>query len=129
MYHSSQKLATSAVIHEWVREASKGGMKDSYEGKRAHTRTTWSTPLAVKILSGPDKNTVVMVKAKDVSLGGVGFISRLQIPLHVEVEICAGNSARCVKGRVKHATNTVSGFIIGVEFDTPAPSPTRRLVG
>jgi hypothetical protein len=129
MFCTSRKLATSTVIQDWVQDACRQGTTDNYKGKRAHERTTWNASLAVRILTGPDKGSVIMVKARDVSLGGVGFLSRQKIEHHTRLEICAGNNARSVIGRVVHTTNTLGGQIIGVEFDTRTPVSTRRLAG
>ncbi len=129
MFCTSRKLATSSVILDWVNDARRNGTTDNYKGKRLHERTTWNASLAVRILTGPDKGSVIMVKARDVSLGGVGFLSRQKINHHTRLEICAGNNARSVTGRVVHTTNTLGGQIVGVEFDSSAPSPTRRLAG
>ncbi len=129
MFCTTQRLATTTVIQDWVRVAGRDGQADNYLGKRAHVRTTWTASLAIRILTGPDKGKVVMAKARDVSLGGVGFVSRLKIDQHTRLEICAGNNARSVVGRVTHQTRTLNGFIVGVEFDAPAPPPSKRLAG
>ncbi len=129
MFCTSRKLATSPVVEQWVQDARRHGTTDNYKGKRAHERTTWSASLAVRILSGPDKGLVIMVKARDVSMGGVGFVSRQKIDQHTRLEICAGNNARSVIGRVVHTTNTLGGQIVGVEFETRSPVTARRLAG
>lgn len=129
MYCTSRKLATSTVVQAWVREAARDGKTDTYTGKRTTPRTTWDAPLAIKILSGLDKGKVIMAKARDISLGGLGLISRVEIPQHVEVEISVGSNARSAKGRIMHSSKALGGFIIGIKFDIPAPSPTRRLAG
>ncbi|GJM25910.1 MAG: hypothetical protein DHS20C16_23250 [Phycisphaerae bacterium] len=129
MFCTSRKLATSTVVEGWVKDARREGTTDNYKGKRVHERTTWNASLAVRILTGPDKGSVIMVKARDVSLGGAGFISRQKIDHHTRLEICAGNNARSVIGRVVHTTNTLGGQIVGVEFETKAPLSTRRLAG
>ncbi|MCA9250158.1 MAG: PilZ domain-containing protein [Phycisphaerae bacterium] len=129
MFCTSRKLATSPVVEEWVQDARRCGTTDNYQGKRAFARTTWNATLAIRILTGPDKGLVIMVKARDVSLGGVGFLSRQKIDQHTRLEICAGNNTRSVIGRVVHTTNTLGGQIVGVEFETKAPIATRRLAG
>ena len=129
MFCTSRKLATSTVVQDWVQDARRQGTTDNYQGKRAHERTTWNTILAVRVLTGPDKGSVIMVKARDVSLGGVGFVSRQKLEQHTRLEICAGNNNRSVIGRVVHTTNTLGGQIVGVEFETRAPLPPRRLAG
>ncbi len=129
MFCASRNLATSTVVQDWVNDARSHGTTDNYKGKRAFERTTWSASLAVRILNGPDKGSVIMVKARDISSGGVGFISRQKIDHHTRLEICAGNNARSVIGRVVHTTNTLGGQIVGVEFETSAPITPRRLAG
>ena len=119
----------AAVVRRWLVHAERTGTTDSYVGKRAWPRTTWSVSVIVKIISGRSTGELVYARGKDVSLGGIGFISRRNIPALTAVEIWAADHPQCVSGRVMHSTRTVNGYIIGVAFDAPAASRAQRAAG
>ncbi len=121
-----RETSESLTIRDWTEEAQISGVTDHYAGKRAHPRTTWSVSVVVKITSGKDTGELVYAKSKDVSLGGIGLLSRHNIPPHTAVEIWAGNHGQGVSGRVMHSTRTVAGYIIGVAFNTPAGNQLKR---
>ena len=119
----------ASVVRSWLDQAERTGTTDLYVGKRAWPRTTWSVSVVVKIVSGRSTGELVYARGKDVSLGGIGFISRRNIPAHTVVEIWAADHPQCVSGRVMHSTRTVGGYIIGVAFDAPAAGRARRAAG
>jgi hypothetical protein len=110
-------VRTGTVAQDWVTDAtSSGGVVDAYAGKRRHTRVTWGATLLVQVLAGRNADEMIHAKAKDVSLGGVAFISRKKLANHTPVEIWAEGYEQSITGTVRHCTMTLSGYIVGVEF-------------
>ena len=126
---TSETAKEIAIIESWNEEAEKTGTTDTYTGKRAWLRTTWNAPVIIKLTSGKNAGELIHAKAKDVSLGGIGIISRNDIPMHTAIEIWVGNHQQGVPGRVMHSTRTMVGFIIGVAFNTPAGNQLKRAAG
>ena len=129
MGYAAGELKRVSVVRNWVAEAQRTGTTDTYSGKRVWTRTTWGVSVVVKIVSGRNHGELVYARGKDVSLGGIGFVSRREIPVHTAVDIWAAEHPQCVSGRVMHCTRTVGGFIVGVALDTPAEERVQRAAG
>ncbi len=126
MVATVRKFRRTPVVQTWVNHAAKTGQPDAYNGKRRWTRITWDATLAVSVLSGRHNGEILYVRAKDVSLGGLSFVSRKPLATHTPVEIAADCNPDSTTAVVRHCTPTIGGYIIGVEFDD---QPSLRRAG
>ena len=118
-----------ATVTRWVTSARRTGATDTYVGKRRWARTTWSTSLAVKTLSGRQAGEITYARAKDVSLGGMGFLVRKRLKLNTQIEIAVEGHTQTVRAVVMHCTATLGAFIVGVAFAHVEDPGCRRAAG
>lgn len=107
-----------ATVRQWVTEARVFGQECGYAGKRRHPRITWQAPLTVQILDGARVGESEYGAARDISEGGVGLRVRRSVPVWSHVRVTYDGDGRQVYGQVMHCTETVGGFIVGVQFQS-----------
>ncbi len=123
-----EKESTNRVdglVRGWVRRAAITGRTDSYEGKRQNARTSWSVPVVLR-LNEDGFERILYTMSRDVSLSGLGVVGKERLPVMTQVEIWVGSEDRCVMGRVMHCTQTIGGYVIGIEFDLCADCGARK---
>ena len=120
--HSDER----ATIREWLANARLEGREDTYAGKRRYPRVTWVVPVTVEFLDGERAGENDFAMSKDISEGGVGLRCRRPLAVRTLVRVMTDEGAPCVHARVMHCTETLGGFIVGLEF-RPQPTTDRGL--
>jgi hypothetical protein len=105
-----------AVIADWLAEARITGTEDAYRGKRRWPRVTWQVPVTLEVHPGERRSRTCHATSRDISEGGLGLRLRQRLPAMAPVRVFIGEDERSVRGRVVHCTDTLGGFIVGVEF-------------
>lgn len=117
--HTQDHLNEGTVVREWLAQARLVGEEDVFAGKRRHPRVTWTVPVTLAVLDGPEAGTRQYAHTKDISEGGLGLRARRPIPLGSTVWVGPDDSAMGVHARVMHCTETVGGFVIGISLHPP----------
>ncbi|MFH0983824.1 MAG: PilZ domain-containing protein [Planctomycetota bacterium] len=105
-----------ATLKEWLADAQLEGQQDTYASKRQYPRVTWAVPVTLELLDGPRVGKCDFAVSKDISEGGIGVRCHRALVLRTLVRILIDECGPSVHARVTHCTETVGGFIIGVEF-------------
>jgi hypothetical protein len=112
----AQRVDQKAVIADWLGQARKEGQEDTFAGKRRWPRVTWQVPVVLEINTGRGRTQTCYATSRDVSEGGLGLRTRQRVPVMALVRVTAGDDDRSVLGRVAHCTDTLGGFLVGIEF-------------
>lgn len=116
-----------ATRNRWVTAARVDGVEDNYAGKRAHPRTSWKSAVRVEALGRGAAPRPVYGYTRDISAGGVGLKCHERIKPCTKVQITLEDTGECLCGVVRHCSEGVGSFLIGVEFEFRYPEPTRML--
>jgi hypothetical protein len=103
------------LIAAWLTEAKRDGIVDDYAGKRRWPRVTWQTQVTLQI-DTPRGTRTVFAAARDISEGGIGLRVRERLAAMTPVRVIIGETNEFVIGRVAHCTDSLGGFVIGIEF-------------
>ncbi len=112
---------------KWLTDAHRMGQKDTYAGKRRQTRYTWNTAVTVEFVDDADE-TPLFATTRDISIGGLGIRTRRRIDVNTLVRISTDATNESVRGRVRHCSESLGGFFVGIEFVESTPSPKRSVV-
>ncbi len=104
------------TAQQWLADACLAGQEYEYAGKRHYQRTTWQVPITVEILDGTRAGEHEYAMARDISESGMGFRCRRAVPVWSLVRITVDQDGSYVHAQVKSCTDTIGGFLIGVEF-------------
>jgi len=115
---SSEQTDPVAVIQSWVDDASVDGDMDAYAGKRRWARVRWQVPVTIETRPAGTQQKCHYVTSRDVSAGGFGVWCNQPIEPGTKVRLSVHDGSESVDAQVKQCTETVGGFIIGVEFQT-----------
>ncbi|HUU81988.1 MAG TPA: PilZ domain-containing protein [Phycisphaerae bacterium] len=107
----------------WLEEARETGRADAYAGKRRWVRYTWQVPVTVKVLHAADTHPPQYAYTRDISRGGLGLKCRQPIEHLSLVRIMRDDTGETITGRVRYCTKTITGFVIGIEFEAEPVSP------
>lgn len=110
-------LRPQDIVSRWMNEALAINEGDTWLNRRRRTRYDWSPTLDVYSISNEDSALPIIAMGRNISEMGMGFRSRIKIPLHSCVLICRGGTSEGVRARVASCTQTVGGYVIGVQFD------------
>ena len=118
----------AATVDMWLAEARRYGREDVYAGKRQHVRVTWEAPVTVVVYDGRQAGETDHATTRDISSGGLGLRCRRPLAVHSLVAVVSEIDGQCVHATVMHCTETLGGFLVGVEFlpRTPAHLELRR---
>ena len=110
-------------VKRLMRIAEESGMPDSYSGKRASQRvkTSLRLELTTDLSQTGDLRTISM---HDLSESGLAFWSKQRFQRSTTVylrEFSDDQPWPWLKAQVTHCTNGIRGFLIGAEFELPAP--------
>jgi hypothetical protein len=108
-----------ALRQDWLRSAASGGTIDNYAGKRLFPRVTWRADLIVRICDGRLEGLHLQARARNISLGGVGVVTRAPIPAGAAVTVALAESLESVSGSVVHCTKIIQGFLVGISWCAP----------
>ena len=116
------------TVRTWLANASRTGAKDVYAGKRKFVRYTWLTSAKVEVRSGVSCDTTVYASTRDISAGGLGLKVRQRLQPGAIVRVTLDEGGESVTGRVRHCSEALGGFYVGIEFIFETdPAPRRRL--
>lgn len=104
------------TVRNWLADAASTGNKDVYAGKRKFARYTWIVPVVVEVLSGPSCDATVYATARDISSGGLGLKVRQRLQPGASVRVTLDEGEEFVIGRVRHCSEALGGFLVGIEF-------------
>ncbi len=113
---AQQAMARQVVIQAWLNDARRTGKKDVYSGKRSSPRFIWEAPITVEILDGDSAGESFFATSRDIGAGGVGFRGRHRLEQDTLVRVTLDNTGASVEAMVRHTSETLGAFIIGVEF-------------
>jgi len=116
-----------AVVRQWLAEAHVLGEESEYAGKRRHPRVAWQMPITVDILDGASAGESYYATSKDISEGGMGFRCRRAVPVWSCVRVTCDDDGQYVHGQVMHCTETVGGFIVGMQFQWERDNSNRSI--
>ncbi|MCP4250134.1 MAG: PilZ domain-containing protein [bacterium] len=126
---STVKLAPQTedvtLVDDWLQQARQTGRTDAYAGKRRYPRTTWDAALEVHVPKSAGRTVTHYASARDISEGGIGLQWRRAVPDCTVVRICPAGELKGVSAMVMHCTQTLNGYIIGLEFRFDAPEETQ----
>ncbi|MCP4590944.1 MAG: PilZ domain-containing protein [bacterium] len=108
------------TVQGWLDEARQTGQGDTYAGKRRYPRYTWTVPVVIEVLDGELAGESDYASSRDISEGGLGIRLRRRIPDRSMVRVTTDEYGPGIHARVMHCTETLGGFILGLEF-APAP--------
>jgi hypothetical protein len=108
-----------AILESWVGEAELTGHADSYLGKRRWPRFTWDAIMLVRIRDGKLEGKILRVRARNVSLGGVGVVTRTPLPAGTSVEVMVEGRPGGLRGEVVHCTTCIQGHLVGISLPAP----------
>ena len=102
------------TLKAWLDEAQIAGQPESILGERRHPRFLWVMYVEVmKIGNAAEKSPC---RIRDISEGGIGLFCHQKWSTEEPVRICRPNQPGMhVDGTVVHCTQTVGGFLVGVE--------------
>lgn len=127
-------IPTSEEVKEIQRlmgTAQQVGRADHYQGKRGTTR--FSAGLKLEITTDPAiRGASYHVIMQNLSGGGFAFWSKRDLRPHAHIfvrEFSKDVEHEWIAAEVRHCTTGLRGYLVGAEFETPAPepkTPTKR---
>lgn len=108
--------ALRGLIGEWLNEAVTSGLGESRPGEHRHIRYGWAAPLDVYGPAGRRPGKAALATARDVSRSGVAFFCRERVPLYTRITVCRAGCRSGLPARILNRTQTLGGYIYGVEF-------------
>ncbi|RJP38594.1 MAG: PilZ domain-containing protein [Phycisphaerales bacterium] len=112
----TRETDAAAIIRGWVADAELDGASDVYSGKRRWPRIKWQVPVMIETLTTGQRQTSLFVTSRDISEGGIGVWCNQPVEPGTMIRLFVDDGEEHVEGRVRQCTETVGGFIIGVEF-------------
>ncbi|HEY3241985.1 MAG TPA: PilZ domain-containing protein [Phycisphaerae bacterium] len=112
-------VAETSEQRSWLHEALATGSVDAYIGKRRHARVSWNVPAILRVTLD-HRARLLYVSTRNVSASGMAVVCRERISAMSMIQVCIGGEERCVAGRVMHCTQTLGGYLIGIEFENVA---------
>lgn len=107
---------TANALPSWLRDSLTTEPEDGVLNKRTKSRHTW-TVLARATLLGDTVAKQFLVKTFNVSLDGVGLITRIPLREIADLELVPENGfGEPVRVRVVHGTQTLQGYKVGCEL-------------
>jgi hypothetical protein len=96
---------------------------DRWLGKRAFPRYTLVVPVRIWTLGEEGPGTVFEYLSRDISESGIGFWSKFKFEPGqlVHVELCANKVVWRGEMRVRHCTETISGYKVGLKPTGSSP--------
>ena len=111
-------------ITRLVETAQQVGRADHYHGKRTHTR--FSTGMKLEITTDPIIPTASYhVVMQNLSGGGFAFWSKRELRQHAHIfvrEFSNDMENEWIAAEVRHCTTGLRGYLVGAEFENPAPN-------
>ena len=102
------------LMKKWVERARlKGGLADTYEGKRRFERIRYPAHAELRITTEDGERSIPIVM-QDMSLGGLGFMSREAIPVGTAAQVRIAEHPEQIEGEVSHCTKIRGGFAVGL---------------
>ncbi len=112
----TDQAEAAEIIRGWVADAELDGVADVYSGKRRWPRVKWQVPVMIEALPSGERQSSMFVTSRDISEGGIGVWCNQAIEPGTMIRLFVDDGEEHVEGRVRQCTETVGGFIIGVEF-------------
>ncbi len=113
------------TIQRWLTDARRTGRKDNYAGKRRHPRFSWHAALTVEAVDDEGQSQQYAT-ARDIGVGGMGLKTRRRIDANTIIRVTVDATGESLVARVRHCSEALGGFIIGVEFQSANPPPARK---
>ncbi len=110
------------LVNEWLSDAQASGLGRDWEGQHRHARYNWNAHLDVYVCSDRRPPRAILATARDVSQSGLAFFCRESLPAHTRVTICRSGERTGVAAKVLNRTQTLGGYILGVEFVVEQPA-------
>ena len=110
----------SGIVEQWSQIGRAGEPRIEPEARRAYSRRTWFAPVEVMPRAQDDEPNRVYATSTDIGLGGVGILSRTELPQGQTVWLrVPDNSGQgpWVSMRVAHTIQTVGGYRVGLSFE------------
>ena len=113
-HSASFSTLSRETLKAWLDEAQSAGQPEPILGERRHPRFLWVMYVEVmKIGNAAEKSPC---RIRDISEGGIGLFCHQKWSTEEPVRICRPNQrGQHVDGKVVHCTQTVGGFLVGVE--------------
>lgn len=114
------RMATVEVkdIPVWLREGLDEEPTAGVLNKRSESRHGWSILTRARLLSSPETE-MSSVKTYNISRGGLGLITRIELDEGDELELSPmGDGGEPVHVRVVYCKQTIQGYKVGCEFVT-----------
>lgn len=105
---------TANALPSWLGDSLTTEPEDGVLNKRTKSRHTW-TVLARATLLGDTVAKQFLVKTFNVSLDGVGLITRIPLRESADLELVPENGSG-ERVRVVHGTQTLQGYKVGCEL-------------
>ncbi len=113
------------TINDWVEDAqAQGGPIDLYSGKRREPRRIWDAMLDVHVLTGATEGSFHYATARDISGGGMGIQCRQKLEPGTWVGMYVSGCDQGATAIVRHCTETIGGYVIGLEFVARLKQPS-----
>ena len=112
----SEQWSPAAIVQSWVDDAVSDGESDAYTGKRRWPRVKWQVPVMIETCAGGDKQECRYATSRDVSPGGIGVWCSQPVTDGTLVRLSVADGEEYVDARVQQCTETVGGYIVGLEF-------------
>lgn len=110
------------IVKQWLTEATDVDGGDAYLNRRRHKRYIWTGTIDVYAGSHCRRSVPVMADCRDISEMGMGLRCRMKLAVGTTIYICRGGTGEGIRARVAVCTQTVGGYIVGVQFDFGAAS-------
>ena len=114
----------TVVTMKWLADARRTGQKDTYTGKRSAPRYTWQSAVTIEILDDSD-DADIYATTRDISAGGLGIRTRSRLAAGTLVRISTDATDESLLGRVRHCSESLGGFYVGIAFESDTPAPRR----
>ena len=121
------QLEDASLVDAWRQQARQAGRTNAYAGKRRTPRTTWNAALEVYVPKSAVGTAIHYATARDISAGGIGLQCRQAIPDCTLVRICRAGELTGVSAMVMHCTQSLTGYIIGLEFRFDDPDEAQTV--
>ena len=118
----SEQSSPAAIVQSWVDDAVSDGETDAYTGKRRWPRVKWQVPVTIEARTGGAKQECRYATSRDVSPGGIGVWCSQPVTDGTIVRLSVADGEEYVDARVQQCTETVGGYIVGLEF-LPSDKP------
>lgn len=106
---------TEAVVQRLLSQARRDGQRDAYAGKRRQPRFSWQASVTVEVV-GTRTSQAFYATTRDIGAGGMGLRTRQRLAPLTVVRVNVEGEDEPLNGRVRHCSETVGAFLIGIEF-------------